>query len=105
VQDTCLAFDDDIEFKEDNHVFVAMLHLASPHHVIHALSTVSGHLAEAFAKNFKQKGLHETVLMTLHTYEDVFGKIAFDVLPQCWKWDHTIELECKPSQCFKKSIQ
>jgi hypothetical protein len=63
VQDTCPAFDDnldhdvnDIEIKEDDHIFMAMVHLVDPHHFICALSMVSGCLVEASAKNSKQKG-------------------------------------------------
>jgi hypothetical protein len=48
-QDTCPAFDndlnhdvDDIEIKEDDHVLMVMVHLVDPYHFIHALSTVSG---------------------------------------------------------------
>jgi hypothetical protein len=28
--------------------------------------------------------------------------MVFDTLPQCRKWDHTIELECEPSPAFRK---
>jgi hypothetical protein len=38
----------------------------------------------------------------LHSYEDVFSKTAFDTLPEHRKWDHTIELECKPLPGFRK---
>jgi hypothetical protein len=62
VQDIGLAFDDNldcdvdnIEIEEDNCVFMAMVYLVDPYHFIHALSTVSRHLAEASAKNSKPK--------------------------------------------------
>jgi hypothetical protein len=42
------------------------------------------------------------MLTALHTYEDVFSEMAFDVLPQCQKWDHAMELEHKPSPGFRK---
>jgi hypothetical protein len=64
---------------------MAMVHLVDAHHFIHTLSTVSRRLAEASAKNSKPKGFHETVLMALHGYVDVFSETAFDTLPQCWK--------------------
>jgi hypothetical protein len=32
----------------------------------------------------------------------VFGGVAFDSLPQHQKWNHTIELEHKPSPGFRK---
>jgi hypothetical protein len=63
-QDTCLAFDNDLDsevnnftIEEDDHVFMAMVHPVDPHHFVCALSTVSGCLAEAFAKNSKPKGI------------------------------------------------
>jgi hypothetical protein len=40
--------------------------------------------------------------MALHAYQDVFSEIAFDALPQYWKWDHTIKLECNTSPGFRK---
>jgi hypothetical protein len=63
---------------------------------------VSGHLAEAFAKNSKLKGFEDIVLTSLHTYVDVFSKTAFDSLPEHCKWDHAIELEHEPSPGFHK---
>jgi hypothetical protein len=63
---------------------------------------VSGHLAEAFAKNSKLKGFEDIVPTSLHTYADVFSETAFDSLPECRKWDHAIELEHKPSPGFHK---
>jgi hypothetical protein len=108
-QDLCLAFDDDLDsevdnftIEEDDRVFMMMVHLVNPHHFIHALSTVSGRLAEAFAKNSKLKGFEDIVLTSLHTYADVFSKTAFDSLPERRKWDHAIELEHEPSPRFCK---
>jgi hypothetical protein len=63
---------------------------------------VSGCLAEAFAENSKPKGFEDIVLMALHTYANVFSETAFDSLPECHKWDHTIELEHEPSTGFHK---
>jgi hypothetical protein len=108
-QDTCPAFDDDLDsevndftIEEDDRVFIAMVHLVDPHHFVYALSMVSGCLAEAFAKNSKPKGFEDIVLTSLHTYADVFSEMAFDSLPERRKWDHTIELERKPSPGFRK---
>jgi hypothetical protein len=63
-QDTCPAFDDNLDsevddftIEEDDCVFMMMVHPVNPHHFVHALSMVSGHLVEAFAKNSKPKGL------------------------------------------------
>jgi hypothetical protein len=63
---------------------------------------VSGRLAEAFAENSKLKDFHDIVPTSLHTYTNVFSKTTFDSLPECHKWDHTIELKCKPSPRFRK---
>jgi hypothetical protein len=63
---------------------------------------VSRCLVEAFTKNSKPKGFEDTVPTSLHTYANVFGKTAFNSLPECHKWDHTIELECEPSPRFCK---
>jgi hypothetical protein len=40
--------------------------------------------------------------MSLHTYANVFSETAFDSLPECCKWDHTIKLEREPSPGFRK---
>jgi hypothetical protein len=63
---------------------------------------VSRCLLEAFAKNSKPKGFEDIVLMSLHTYADVFSEMAFDSLPERRKWDHTIDLEREPSPGFHK---
>jgi hypothetical protein len=108
-QDTCLAFDDDLDSEVDNLtieegdcIFMVMVHPVDPHHFVCASSTVSRHLAEAFAKDLKPKGFQDIVPMLLHTYADVFNKTAFNSLPERCKWDHTIELECEPSHGFHK---
>jgi hypothetical protein len=108
-QDTCPAFDDDLDsevddftIEQDDHVFMAMVHLVNPHHFVCALSTVSGCLAEVFAKNSKLKDSEDIVLTSLHTYADVFSEMAFDSLPECCKWDHTIPLEHEPPPGFCK---
>jgi hypothetical protein len=51
VQDTCPAFDDDLDsevdgftIEEDDCVFMMMVHLVDPHHFVLALSTVSRRL-------------------------------------------------------------
>jgi hypothetical protein len=109
VQDTCLAFDNnldsdinDITIEEGDHVFMTMVHPVDPHDFVHALSTVSRRLAEAFAKNSKLEDFHDIVPMSLHAYADVFSKTAFDSLPEHHKWDHTIEMEHEPSPGFHK---
>jgi hypothetical protein len=109
VQDLCLAFDDDLDsevdnftIEEDDHIFMAMVHLVDPHHFVCASSTVSRHLAEAFAKDSKLKDFEDIVPTSLHTYANVFSETAFDSLPECHKWDHAIELEREPSPGFRK---
>jgi hypothetical protein len=108
-QDACPAFDDDLDsdldditIEEGNRIFMAMVHLVDPHHFICALSTVSGCLAEAFARNSKPKDFHDIVPPSLHAYADVFSETAFDSLPERRKWDHAIELEREPSPGFRK---
>jgi predicted aspartyl protease len=61
-QDTGPAFDDDLDgevndftIEEDDCVFMAMVHPVDPHHFVRASSTVSGRLAEAYAKNSEPK--------------------------------------------------
>jgi hypothetical protein len=108
-QDASLAFDDDLDsdvvdvtIEEDDRVFMTMMHPVDPHHFICTLSMVSGCLAEASAKNSKPKGFEDIVLTTLHEYADIFSETAFNSLPERRKWDHAIELECKPSPGFRK---
>jgi hypothetical protein len=108
-QDTGPAFDDDLDsevddfiIEEDDHVFMAMVHLVDRHHFVRASSIVSGRLAEAFAKNSKPKGFEDIVPTSLHTYANVFSETAFDTLPERHKWDHAIELEREPSPGFRK---
>jgi hypothetical protein len=57
---------------------------------------------EAYAKNSNPKGFEDIVLMSLHTYANVFSKTAFDSLPERYKWNHAIELEHEPSPGFHK---
>jgi hypothetical protein len=109
VQDTCLAFDDNLDsevdnftIEEDDRIFMTMVHLVNPHHCVHTLSMVSGCLAEAFAKNSKPKGFEDIVPTSLHVYANVFSEMAFDSLPERRKWDHAIELEREPSPGFCK---
>jgi hypothetical protein len=101
VQDTGPAFDNDLDSDVDR-IFMMMVHPVDPQHFIRASSTVSGCLAEAFAKNSKPKDFHDIVPPSLHAYADVFSETAFGSLPKRHKWDHTIELEREPSPGFRK---
>jgi hypothetical protein len=91
-QDASPAFDDDLDsevddftIEEDDRVFTAVMHLVDPHHFVRASSTVSGCLAEAFAKNSELKGFEDIVPTSLHSYANVFSETAFDSLPECHK--------------------
>jgi hypothetical protein len=108
-EDTCPAFDDDLDsevddftIEEDDRVFMTMVHPVNPHHFVRALSMVSVRLVEAFGKNSKPKGFEDIVLTTLHEYADVFSETAFNSLPENRNWDHAIELEREPSPGFQK---
>jgi hypothetical protein len=108
-QDTGPALDDNLDsevndftIKEDDHIFMVMVHLVDPQHFVCALSMVFRRLVEVFAKNSKLKGFEDIVLTALHTYAGVFSETAFDSLPERRKWDHTIELECEPSPGLHK---
>jgi hypothetical protein len=108
-QDTCPALDDNFDsdvdnviIKEDNRIFMAMVHPVDPQHCVHASSTVSRCLAEASAKNSKLKDFQDIVPMSLHACANIFSETAFDSLPEHRKWDHTIELERKPLPGFHK---
>jgi hypothetical protein len=88
-QDTCPAFDNDLDsevdnftIKEDDCVFMVMVHPVDTHHFVHASSMVSGCLADMFAKNSEPKGFEDIVLTSLQTYADVFSETAFDSLPE-----------------------
>jgi hypothetical protein len=74
-QDACPAFDD-VTIEEGDRVFMAMVHPVNPHHFVRASSTVSGRLAEAFARNSKPKDFHDIVPPSLHAYAAVFTRIC-----------------------------
>jgi hypothetical protein len=38
----------------------------------------------------------------IRSYANVFSETAFNSLPECCKWDHTIELEREPLPAFRK---
>jgi hypothetical protein len=63
VQDTCLAFDDDldhdvddIEIEEADCILMVIVHAVNPCHFICTLSMVSGHIAEASSRTPGQRG-------------------------------------------------
>jgi hypothetical protein len=108
-QDTGPALDDDLDsdvddviIKEDDRVFMTMVHPVDPQHFVRASSTVSGCLAEVSTKNLKLKDFQDIAPTSLHAYADIFSETAFDSLPECRKWDYAIELEREPSPGFRK---
>ncbi|KNZ76711.1 hypothetical protein J132_08991 [Termitomyces sp. J132] len=68
---------------------------------IWASQTMSQQLAQAFAANAMPQKFQDMVPPYLHTFEDVFSKALFDLLPECKRWDHAIELlpDSTPSSC------
>jgi hypothetical protein len=73
-KDTCPTFDnnldsevDDFTIKEDDRIFMTMVHPVDPHHFVRASSTVSRHLVEAFVKNSKPKSLCRRLYMSMPT--------------------------------------
>jgi hypothetical protein len=92
VQDIGLAFDDDLDsevddftIEKDDRVFMAMVHLVNPHHFVCASSTVSGHLAEMFAKNSTPKGFEDIVLMSsVRRPSTPFQSTANGTTPLSW---------------------
>jgi hypothetical protein len=88
-QDIGPACDDDLDsdivnviIEEDDCVFMTLVHPVDPHNFVCASSTVSGHLAEALAKNSKPTGFEDIVLTALHEYADDFSETAFNSLPE-----------------------
>jgi len=53
--------DDDIEIEEGNCIFIATIHPEDIHHFVHASSTVSQQLAEAFTRNSRQPSFQDSV--------------------------------------------
>jgi hypothetical protein len=58
--------------------------------------------AQIQARRQRQPDAPHPITMPLHGYVDIFSGTAFDMLPQHQKWDHAIELECKPYPGFRK---
>jgi hypothetical protein len=82
-QDIGPAFDDDLDsdvidftIKEDDRVFMTMVHLVDPHHFVCASSMVSRRLVEASAKDSKPKCFEDTVPMPLHTHANVITHLC-----------------------------
>jgi hypothetical protein len=82
VQGACTAFDNDnlkfdadhIRIEEGDCIFMVLVHLVDPQHLVRASSMVSGRLAKASTKNSTPKGFHEITPTALQSYEDVFSK-------------------------------
>jgi len=68
---------------------------------IHASSTISQHLAEAFKKNSEPLDYEKHIPPHLHDFHSVFAKESFDDLPESKPWDHAVELipNATPKSC------
>jgi hypothetical protein len=94
VQDLCPAFDDDLDsevddfaIEEDDCIFMTMVHPVDPHHFVRASSTVSGRLAEVFAKDSKLKVFEDIVPMPTSSVKrplTPFQNIANGTTPLSW---------------------
>jgi hypothetical protein len=107
VQDTCPAFDNDLDSEVNNFTIeedMVMVHLVDPHHFVRALSTVSGCLAEVFAKNSKLKSFEDIVPISLHAYANVFSETAFDSLPSTANGTMPLSWSASPHLDSAKSI-
>jgi hypothetical protein len=100
-----ISFEDDFddEIKDSNRIFIAHIHSEEAEHPVQATSTVLKRLAEAFTKNSKATSFRYAVRSSLHEFEDIFSEGAFNHLPKCRKWDHTIELKSEPSSGFQEA--
>ena len=95
-----------MEIEAGNWIFATGLH--QPPEEIHAASTISQRLVEAFKRNQNSPGperggpvLAEDIPVHLREFSAVFSKESFDVLPDPKPWDHAIELipGGAPSRC------
>ena len=89
--------DVDAEIEDGDRIFATGLH--QPPEEIHAASTISQRLAEAFKRNRDSPDtkrdtpvLTEDIPAHLREFSAVFSKESFDVLPDPKPWDHAIEL-------------
>jgi hypothetical protein len=91
-QDLCPAFDDDLDsevddftIEEDDRIFMTMVHPVGPYHFVRASSTVSGRLAEVFAKDSKPKVFEDIVPMSSVKWPlTSFQNIANGTTPLSW---------------------
>jgi hypothetical protein len=81
------------EIEEGDRIFVVTIHPEDTGHFIHATSTVSQWLAEAFAKNSNVPTLFDLIPTHLHNFVNIFSKKSYDELPMRYKWDNAIELK------------
>jgi hypothetical protein len=91
-QDLCPAFDDDLDsevddfaIEEDDRVFMTMVHPVDLYHFVRASSTVSGRLAEVFAKDSKPK-VFEDIVPTSSVKRRLtpFQNVANGTTPLSW---------------------
>ena len=89
--------DKPLSIEEGDQILVTGL-FPPPSMEIHALSTTSQRLAEAFQTNTEAR---TPVPEYLKEFTSVFSKQTFEVLLEPKEWDHTVELlpGSKPSGC------
>ncbi|KNZ80386.1 hypothetical protein J132_06123, partial [Termitomyces sp. J132] len=73
-------------------IYATIVHLPLSVVEIWASQTTFQWLAQAFAANTMLQEFQDVVPPYLHAFEDMFSKALFDSLPECKRWDHTIEL-------------
>src|SRR5271155_3176055 len=83
------AEDTEDSLDQGDQIFATGIFLPRPQEGIHASSTISTHLAEAFKVN--SEAAIPSVPDYLHEFKDVFSKKSLDVLPEHKDWDHAIE--------------
>jgi len=82
----------EVEYEQENRLFVMRLLPEPPAVDLHATSTISQKLAEGVCQASEtQKGLF-TLPDCAREFESVFAKEDFDILPEHRQWDHAIEL-------------
>ncbi|KAG5727735.1 hypothetical protein E4T56_gene20751 [Termitomyces sp. T112] len=82
----------DEAIEVEDQIYVTIVHLLPSIAEIRASQTTSQQLAQAFATNTAPQEFWDVVPPYLHAFEDVFSKASFNLLLECKRWDHAIEL-------------
>ncbi|KAG5728560.1 hypothetical protein E4T56_gene19654 [Termitomyces sp. T112] len=82
-------------------IYATTIHLLPSITEIWASQTMSQWLAQAFTANAMPQEFWDVVPPYLHVFKDVFSKASFNLLLECKRWDHAIELlpDSAPSSC------